>query len=399
MSRPAAKSTEIDLRVSKPSRPAINTSSLDAKQAHIPNRAHSGASVHYETHSRGSSSNTKVGSPTSLPKMLDHAPGELSRHLKPNAAVKSGVPVRLREISSDSTLSNVSQGSTAYLVLGEDAELHFQQQSDVHDIVIPTEADVQPDPYKYLIDIEGQPDLRRFDPSVQVYLRLLGHTEALEALKPSVPAQKLADAELAGGWLALKRARWPRPGGKRRGVFFDPKDITPLAVQTCPSMPYIFNVDPDCISDQLEFPTNLEPAYTDLPKSAWIKSPYVRQSYRMCLSNAIVPLPSPCVPSDRPAWTEMVQVCYGDAHPVHILCNNRDINKDNNEKLVLASRDCELRLDCFAFPYRNKGLDKEADEALYVYHRDVLNFFEDSDESEEDYRFSENLDGYGRVIQ
>lgn len=59
MSRPAAKSTEIDLRVSKPSRPAINTSSLDAKQAHIPNRAHSGASVHYETHSRGSSSNTK----------------------------------------------------------------------------------------------------------------------------------------------------------------------------------------------------------------------------------------------------------------------------------------------------------------------------------------------------
>ncbi|KAI9633053.1 uncharacterized protein MKK02DRAFT_40437 [Dioszegia hungarica] len=264
------------------------------------------------------------------------------------------------------------------------------------------ETKIPPDPYKYLIDIEGRPDLRKLDPAVQVYLRILGHTKSLSAIKGSFSPAKLADAELAGGWIVLKRSRWPGPGEPRRSVFFDPKNITELAVQTCPSMPYLFNVNEDTMSDQFDLPTTLEPIVTHVPIADWIgpvghwpDDLYVHESYGMILSNAIVPLPSPCVPRHHPAWTEMVKNCCGYAHPINLLGDGFDINQDNDDRLIISVRNTKLRTDYFAFPNRNQGVNEAADKALYEYERDVLNLYSDLDEVEYDGRHDAHLDKEG----
>jgi hypothetical protein len=146
-------------------------------------------------------------------------------------------------------------------------------------------------------------------------------------------------------------------------------------------MPNLFNVNEDTMSDQFDLPTTLEPIVTHVPIADWIgpvghwpDDLYVHESYRMILvslrcrcrsrvrkrpanasqSNAIVPLPSPCVPRHHPAWTEMVKSCYGYAHPINLLGDGFDINKDNDDRLILSVRNTKLSTDYFAFPNRNE---------------------------------------------
>jgi hypothetical protein len=49
------------------------------------------------------------------------------------------------------------------------------------------------------------------------YLRLLGRTKELEKLREIIHPAKIADAELAKGWIVLRNARYPKEGMSQIG--------------------------------------------------------------------------------------------------------------------------------------------------------------------------------------
>jgi hypothetical protein len=60
-------------------------------------------------------------------------------------------------------------------------------------------------------------------------------------------------------------------------------------------------------------------------------------------TNAIVPLPEPCIDHTHPEYDTLIEQCYGySSHPLIFMLNNVDIHKISDEGPILALRDREI---------------------------------------------------------